>query len=178
LLSKSDNAKQVITDTKNQLGNVINKNKARKIRLKDLDKKIEGNHNFNESFLERWKQTKESKQISLFLPLNILFGFCKEINRVFRELPHEIDLKRNLDINVIHRSGTGTYKFEILHLSWFIPIVTPSLTKMAKLETYLASGATISLYWESYNVYRTDIRDYENLELRITSTQHKTSHIL
>ncbi len=62
------------------------------------------------------------------------------------------------DDNVIHRSSAGTYKFEISHLSWFVPIVTP-LTTMAKVETYLTSSATSSLFWESYNVYRTDIRD-------------------
>jgi hypothetical protein len=145
--------------------------------LENLVMKIKGNHNFNEGFLERWKLTKSSKQISLFLPLNRLFGFCKDINRVFKGLPHEIELEKNLDDNVIHRSGTDTYKFEISHLSWFVPIVTPSLTTMAKLETYLATGAINSLFWESYNVYRTDIRDDKNVQLRITSTQHKPSHI-
>jgi hypothetical protein len=54
-------------------------------------------------------------------------------------------LKKNHNDNVIHRSETGTYKFEISHLSWFVPIVTP-LTTMAKVETYLASGATSSLF--------------------------------
>jgi hypothetical protein len=146
-------------------------------KLEDLVTKIKANHDFNEGFLERWKQTKESKQVSMFLPLNRLFGFCKDINRVFRGLPHEIELERNLDDNIIHRSGKVKYKFEILHLSWFVPIVTPSLTTMAKIETYLASGESSSLYWESYNVYRTDIRDDKNVQLRITSTQHKPSHI-
>ncbi len=108
--------------------------------------KIKGNHNFNEGFLERWKQTKQSKQIILFLPLNRLFGFCKDINRVFRGLPHEIELERNLDENVIHRFGSDSFKFEISHLSWFVPVATPSLTTMAKLETYLASGASNSLF--------------------------------
>jgi hypothetical protein len=146
-------------------------------KLEDLVTKIKANHNFNEGFLERWKLTKQSKQISMFLPLNRLFGFCKDINRVFRGFYHEIELERNLDDNIIHRSGSNNYKFEISHLSWFVPIVTPSLTTMVKLETYLASGATNSLYWESYNVYRTDIRDDKNAQLRITSTQHKPSHI-
>jgi hypothetical protein len=146
--------------------------------LENLVKKIKGNHNFNEGFLERWKLTKSSKQISLFLPLNRIFGFCKDINKVFRGLPHEIELEKNLDDNVIHRPGTGTYKFEISHLSWFVSIVTPSLTTMANLETYLASGATSSLFWESYNVYRTDIKEDKNVQLRITSTQHKPLTII
>jgi len=149
-------------------------------KLEDIVVGIKGNYNYNEGFLERWKQTKKSKQISLFLPLNRLFGFCKDINRVFKGLPHEIELERNLDKNIIHRAGPrldDSFKFEISHLSWFVPVVTPSLTTLAKLETYLASGATNSLYWESYNVYRTDIRNDKNVQLRITSTQHKPSHI-
>ncbi len=48
-----------------------------------------------------------------------LFGFCKDINRVFRGLPHEIELERNLDDNLIHRFGGGSFKFEISHLSLF-----------------------------------------------------------
>jgi hypothetical protein len=99
-----------LTDTNRFIYDATDKNSKLKesdTKLEDLVKKIKGNHNFNEGFLERFKQ------ISLFLPLNGLFGSCKDINRVFRGLPHEIELERNLDDNVIHRSGTGTYKFEI-----------------------------------------------------------------
>jgi hypothetical protein len=111
----------------------ISKLKDSDVKLEYLTKKIKGNHNFNGGFLERWKLTKSSKQISLFLPLNRLFGFCKDINRVYRGLPHEIELERNLDYNVIHKSGADSFKFEISHLTWFVPFVTPSLTAMAKL---------------------------------------------
>jgi hypothetical protein len=34
---------------------------------------------------------------------------------------------------------------------------------MAKLQTYLASGATVPYIVSSYNVYRTNIRDDENV---------------
>ncbi len=86
-------------------------------KIGDLVKRIIGYLDYNEGYLQRWIQTKESKQISLFLPLNRLFGFCKDINRVFRGLLHEIELERNLDHNMIHRAGVGSYKFEISHLS-------------------------------------------------------------
>ena len=159
-----------------------NNDKATKLKdseskIADMVSKIKENDNFNLGFLKRWLLTKKSKTISMFLPLNRLFGFCRDINRVFKGLPHEIELERNLDENAIHKSGSGTYKFEITHLSWFVPVVTPSVTTLAKLETYLATGASNSLFWESYNVYRTDIRNDKSAQLRITSTQHKPSHI-
>lgn len=168
------------TDTSRFISSPTEKNQKLKeslITIEELVKNIKRNHDFNEGFLERWKLTKESKQISLFLPIKRLFGFCKDINRVFRGLPHEIELEKNLDDNIIQTTDDNSYQFQISHLSWFVPVVTPSLITLAKLETYLASGATNSLYWESYNVYRSDIRADKNSQLRITSTQHKPSHI-
>ena len=61
------------------------------VKLGDLVKRIKGNHNYNEGFLNRWILTKQSKPISMFLPLNRLFGFCRDVNRVFKGLPHEIE---------------------------------------------------------------------------------------
>ena len=170
------------TETNRFIYDEIDKNikiKESDAKLEDLIKKIKGNHNFNEGFVSRWILTKKSKVVSMFLPLNRLFGFCRDINKVFKGLPHEIELERNHDNNIIHKTGTGpdSYKFEITHLSWFVPILKPSLATEARLETYLASGASSLLYWESYNVYRTDIRNDKSVQLRITSTQHKPSHI-
>jgi hypothetical protein len=92
-----------------------------------------------------------------------LFGFCKDINRVFRGLPHEIELERNLDDNLIHRFGVSNFKFEISHLSLF-RLILLHWKQIKKLETYLADVAN-SLFWKSYNVYRTDVRDDKNVQL-------------
>ncbi len=147
--------------------------------LGDFLKNSKHNHNFNEGFLERWKQTKQSKQISLFLPLSRLFGFCKDINRIFKGLTHQIELEKNIEHNFIHKSDTSasSYKFEISHISWFVPIVTPALKSLAKLESQLASLASSSLCWESYNVYMTDVRTDSKSTIRITNTNHKPSHV-
>ena len=113
----------------------------------------------------------------MFLPLNRLFGLCRDVNKVFKGLPHEIDLRRNQDSNILHRTGTTDYKLEINHLTWVIPIVTPSLFTLSKNETYLASSFSNSLARESYNIYRSDRRDDKKSEIRITSTQHKPTHV-
>jgi hypothetical protein len=65
-------------------------------KLEDMIKMIKANHNFNKIFLEKNKLTKQSKQISLFLPLNRLFGFYKGINRVFRGLSKFLTTETNV----------------------------------------------------------------------------------
>jgi len=140
---------------------------------------IKTNHHFNEGFLQRLILTRNSKQVSLFLPISRLFGFCKDINRVFKGVKHEIQLEKNSDNNIIHKIGTLNYKFELNHLSWWIPKVVPSLVEMAKLETALASGFATELYWESAKVYKSDVKSITDTEVdwSVTSFHHRPSHI-
>ena len=90
---------------------------------------------------------------------------------------HEIQLKKNSDKNIIHRADTTDYKVIISHLSWWVPIVTPSSDTLVKLETYLASEATTTLFWEAMTVYRSDIRKDKNASIRVGTTIHKPNHV-
>ena len=60
---------------------------------------IKANTYLNEGFVQRLKLTIYSQQVSLFLPISRLFGFCKDINRVFKGVKHEIQLEKNSDNN-------------------------------------------------------------------------------
>lgn len=66
---------------------------------------------------------------------------------MFKGVKHEIQLEKNSDNNIIHKTGTLNYKLN--HLSSWIPRVVPCSVKMAKLETALASGFATQSYWES-----------------------------
>src|SRR5258705_12823076 len=147
------------------------------VKIKNFVKAIKANINFNEGFLERFKRTKESKQISLFLPLSRLFGFCKDINRVFRGVTHTIKLDKNDDDNIIHCVGNNKYKFELSYLSWWVPKVRPSLTMIASLEKKISEENKINLMWEGARVYRSAIRTDRYGDWTVRSIQHKPSHI-
>jgi hypothetical protein len=92
---------------------------------------------------------------------------------------HEIQLEKNSDNNIIHKTGYSDFKFELNHLSWWIPKVVPSLVEMAKLETALASGFATELYWESAKVYKSDVKSTTDTEVdwSVTSSHHRPSHL-
>lgn len=116
---------------------------------------------------------------SLFLPLSRLFPFCKDINRLFKGVNHDIQLENNSDNNIIHKTGASNYKFQLNPWSWWIPKVVPSLVEMAKLETALASGFATELYWESAKVYKSDVKTttYTEVDWIVTTSHHRPSHI-
>ena len=145
-------------------------------KIINFAKSIKHNVDFNEGFLERSKKTKESKQISVFLPLSRLFGFCKDINRVFRGITHTIKLDKNDDDNIIHCVGNNKYKFELSYLSWWIPKIRP-LKIIAILEKKISEENTINLMWEGARVYRSGIRTDRYGDWSVATIQHKPSHI-
>ena len=45
----------------------------------------------------------------------LLFGFCPDINRVFRSVTHQIIFKRNDFSNMIIKSGARKFKVDVMH---------------------------------------------------------------
>ncbi len=75
--------------------------------------------------------------------------------------------------------STSNNKFLINYISWYLPKVTPNLTKLAELESSLASGLYTQLFWESCKVYKSDVKEPTDVDVdwRVKSTQHRPSHI-
>jgi hypothetical protein len=69
--------------------------------------------------------------------------------------------------------------FEINHICWYLPKVTPNLTKLAELESSFASGLNTKLSWESSKVYKPHVKESTDVDVdwRCTTTQQRPSHI-
>ena len=85
------------------------------------------NNAFNSGLFKRFNETKGSYFVSVYLPLSRLFRFCQDNNRVFRGVTYQIILKRKKISNVIIKSGHQNFKVDVMHLSWILPILHPSL---------------------------------------------------
>src|SRR5438132_13269016 len=65
---------------------------------------LAANTDFNRGFLERWQLTNGGKTFCKFIPLNRLFRFCREVNKVLKgEI--KIVLEKNHLKNILHASG-------------------------------------------------------------------------
>ena len=63
---------------------------------------IRSNENYNEGFVRRRKlynytvaNNNDFREVELFIPLNRIFSFCDEVNRLLKYIPFEIILTRS-----------------------------------------------------------------------------------
>ncbi|EDV18744.1 uncharacterized protein TRIADDRAFT_62781 [Trichoplax adhaerens] len=87
------------------------------------------------------------KQISLLIPLSSIFGFCKDVDTVFRGVKHTLQLDRAATANYILKdSNIDDGKFKISHVSMWMPKVTPSLEVASQLEAKLMDSVQLIDY--------------------------------
>ena len=112
------------------------------------------NSTFNSGFAARQKITTGDKEICMFLPLSSIFGFCRDIQTVFRGTKHTLILNRQTANNYIFRTGSTSGKFTINALSWWIPKVIPSIAVQTDIERKMVTGHTKQMYFEQMRIYR------------------------
>ena len=113
------------------------------------------------------------------LPLSQIFGFCRDIDKVFRDVKHssfihsvflfsiiikqfntkiinilELILDREISDNYIMRAnGVAAGKYNISHISLWMPKVKPSLRVESEIDSMLVKGHIKELYFEQMRVY-------------------------
>ncbi len=139
---------------------------------------ITDNGNFNMGFTIRADICKEGSLVTIKLPLSHIFGFLKDIQRNFRGVKHTIRLVRNSDKNIIHCAAgvTGDPKFQISHMSWWIPIRKPNLQVLARTESQLLN-TSVKMCWESINMFRSEAKREISPTWRVSTSTLKPSHI-
>ena len=74
------------------------------------------------------KQSAEKGTFSFCIPLNHIFGFCDDYNKVLYGFKHTLTLARKADDDTIIKATTLTKgKVDLTKLSLFMPHVTPSV---------------------------------------------------
>ena len=125
----------------------------------------------NIGFTARQNITTGNKQITLMLPLSQIFGFCRDIDKVFRGVKHSIVVDRETSNNYILRAnGVAAGKFNISHISLWMLKVKPSLRVESEIDAMLLKGHIKQLYFEQMRVYRTMFQSTEtSMTWRITT---------
>lgn len=139
--------------------------------LRALIETYNNNRQANLGFTARQNITTGNKQITLMLPLSQIFGFCRDIDKVFRGVKHSLILDREISDNYIMRAnGVAAGKFNISHISLWMPKVKPSLKLESEIDSMLVKGHIKELYFEQMRVYRTMFQPTEtSMTWRITT---------
>ena len=139
--------------------------------VRDLIETYNNNQQANLGFTARQSITIGNKQITLMLPLSQIFGFCRDIDKVFRGVKHSLILDREISTSYIMRAnGVAAGKFNINHISLWMPKVKASLRVESEIHSMLVKGHIKELYFEQMRVYRTMFQSTEtSMTWRITT---------
>ena len=89
--------------------------------VRALIERYNNNQQANIGFSARQSLTTGNKQITLMLPLSQIFGFCRDIDKVFG-VKHTLIVDREVADNYIMRAnGVAAGKFNISHMSLWMP---------------------------------------------------------
>ncbi len=134
------------------------------------------NADYNEGFAKRSNNAIAS-QTTLWLPVKDLFGFCAT-DKVSRGARHVMKLERAKLNDMIHNTAADAGRFVLSKVSWWMPIVKPSLPIQADLESKLQAGATIPWDYKSVKCYRSNEADDAGRTWRVTNQSVKPMRIL
>ena len=90
---------------------------------------------------------------------------------------------------MIIKSGVKNFKGDVMHLSWMLPVLHPSLpiatqvesgvTKKAEqLNAVLGKGSSFELRREACNAYKSDNKADKELTLRVFSERYDTTRVV
>ena len=117
--------------------------------------RLNSNSTANLSFTARHAITTGNKQITMMLPLSQIFGFCRDIDKVFRGVKHSLVLDRATpDQYIMKANGADAGKFNINHISMWMPKVVPSLSVASSIESKMVQGYIKNLFFEQTQIYK------------------------
>jgi hypothetical protein len=134
--------------------------------------------NYNEGFHKRQMKSTDDKLISLFLPTKHLFGFA-ENEKVSRGVKHTLKLYRAEFEDMLMKASTlnETPVFNISKISWWMPIVRPSLPILSQLESKLQAGSIVPWNFRSIQGYKSDAMQSTSRTWRITTQAVKPTRV-
>mgnify|MGYP001569304549 CR=1 FL=1 len=125
----------------------------------------------NVGFASRQALHTNSQQITLYMPLKHLFGYCQDVDKVTKGLRFSLVLNKNQAGNSIH-SGVGAPANALVHINkiqLWVATVKPSLEMVSRIEGRLAQGFTQKLNWRGMSMYRSPSFQEATPSYRITT---------
>ncbi len=142
------------------------------------------NSGFNKrKFSQFYSGANYSKKLTLMLPLWKLFPIFESNHHVFRGVKHTIRLyKQQIISDIILRSPSTPVigNVSIEYISWWVPVLKPTIRVGLELDKQLSGGEHKVLAWNGCQLFKSNPFDANATSgsYRITSTAHRPTRIV
>ena len=131
---------------------------------------------YNVGFSKRQKAAASSNLITAWIPFKNMFLFARAYDKISRGLRHRLVLNKQVDSQMLFRSG-GVDRFVVVdYISAWIPRLKPSLETLKMLETKLISNDLYTVNFTDLTVWRTNnllVGNASNNAIQLTTTTKK-----
>lgn len=91
--------------------------------------------------------------IQVIIPLNFLFGFCDDYNKIIMNAKHELILVRSRNNTNVYNCATDPYNVVVSKIRWKVPVVQLSDHARLSMMKYLERKQTLSASYRSWDMY-------------------------
>lgn len=112
----------------------------------------------NPSYERRFIRTFASSECVVEIPLERIFGFCRDYKSVLKGVRHEFQFDRQTQYAVVAHSLTGigkTVRPVILEMNIWMPRLRPSIEALATIESELANAQPAKILYNSWSSFFT-----------------------
>ncbi|GBM47135.1 hypothetical protein AVEN_53956-1 [Araneus ventricosus] len=127
-------------------------------KITDFFKNLGTNEKYNQGFTERRKFTKDSKTVTIWVPLKYVFDFFREYKKVITGLQVKFEFQRNNSQNMVYTDEQAkNYKVIVEDLSLWLPYVRFKNSAAAKFNELRLSDKNVEINWNQHSIVKSNI---------------------
>ncbi|GBM90913.1 hypothetical protein AVEN_46396-1 [Araneus ventricosus] len=127
-------------------------------KITDFFKNLGTNEKYNQGFTERREFTKDSKTVTIWIPLKHVFDFVREYKKVITGLQVKFEFQRNHSNNMVYTDEQNKdYKVLVEYLSLWLPYVIFKNSAAAKFNELRLSDKNVEINWNQRSIVKSNI---------------------
>ncbi|GFW69154.1 uncharacterized protein TNCV_1819081 [Trichonephila clavipes] len=126
-------------------------------KITDFFKNLVTNEKYNQGFTERREFTKNSKTVTIWIPLKYVFDFFREYKKVITGMQVKFEFQRNNSKNMVYTDENKDYKVVVEDLSLWLPYVRFKNSAATKFNELRLSDKNVEINWNQHSIVKSNI---------------------
>ena len=127
-------------------------------KLMEFFENLSINDKYNQGFVERRKLTKNSKTVTLWIPLKYVFDFFREYKKVITGFQVKFEFQRNNSKNMVYTDEQNKdYRVTVEDLSLWLPYVRFKNSAARIFNELRLSDKNVEINWNQHSIVKSNI---------------------
>ncbi|GFW55296.1 uncharacterized protein TNCV_116821 [Trichonephila clavipes] len=126
-------------------------------KMTDFFKNLVTNEKYNQGFTKRREFTKNSKTVTIWIPLKYVFDFFRKYKKVITGMQVKFEFQRYNSKNIVYTDENKDYKVVVEDLSLWLPYVRLKNSAATKFNELRLSDKNVEINWNQHSIVKSNI---------------------